>query len=171
MSTLKKTASIAVAVMTMVWAVGGVFPVANAATVDELQAQITALLAQITALQAQLSQTTGTGGTSYTFSQDLTLGSTGADVKALQQFLNAQGYAVAASGAGSVGNESTYFGALTKAALAKYKPLKELLHLSDTSDLRPEPTLPLWAPAQALELVPEPALELELSRPEREFLS
>ena len=42
MSTLKKTASIAVAVMTMVWAVG-ITP-ASAATVDELQAQITALL-------------------------------------------------------------------------------------------------------------------------------
>jgi len=54
-------------------------------------------------------------------SGDLTVGSTGAVVKDLQMFLNAAGYTVATSGAGSVGMESTYFGNATKAALAKFQ--------------------------------------------------
>ncbi|MBI1960729.1 MAG: peptidoglycan-binding protein [Candidatus Liptonbacteria bacterium] len=99
---------------------------AHGATTEELQAQITALLAQITQLQAQLSGATG-GSTapSTTFTSNLTVGSKGTDVKALQQFLNANGYAVAAAGAaGSSGNETTYFGPATKAAVAKYQAAK-----------------------------------------------
>ncbi len=90
-------------------------PSASAVTIDELQAQIQVLLAQLALLQG--SQTTG----GYTFTRNLTLGSTGADVKALQQFLNAKGFQVAATGAGSPGNETSYFGGLTKAALAKFQ--------------------------------------------------
>lgn len=95
---------------------------AAAQTSDQLQAQINALLAQISALQAQLggSSTTTTTNT-YNFTRDLTLGSTGEDVRALQQYLNAKGFTVAVSGAGSVGNESAYFGALTQAALGKFQ--------------------------------------------------
>jgi len=120
----RKISSFAISLATVVFLSGSIMPVAGAATVDELQAQITALLAQITALQAQLSSAQGTTTTSYSFTKDLTLGSTGDDVKALQQFLNAAGYQVSASGAGSVGNESTYFGSLTQAALAKYQAAK-----------------------------------------------
>jgi hypothetical protein len=97
-----------------------VLPVASAATVEELQAQIASLLAQIQALQAQLAQAQP-AAPSYTFTRDLTLGSKGDDVKALQQFLNSKGYTVASTGPGSAGNETTYFGSLTKAALAKYQ--------------------------------------------------
>ncbi|MDO8408265.1 MAG: peptidoglycan-binding domain-containing protein [bacterium] len=53
------------------------------------------------------------------FSKDLWMGATGADVKALQQYLNTHGYQITASGAGSPGYETTKFGALTKAALIK----------------------------------------------------
>jgi len=101
-------------------------PVAQGATVDELQAQIAALLAQIQSLQSQLGSAS-TGGSSVsvpTITRDLTLGSTGADVKSLQVFLNAQGYTVASTGAGSPGNETTTFGSLTKAALAKFQAAK-----------------------------------------------
>lgn len=93
---------------------------ASAQTTADLQAQIAALLAQIQALQSQLGGQQS-GGVAYNFTRDLTLGSTGNDVMQLQQFLNGKGFAVAASGAGSPGNESTYFGNLTKAALAKYQ--------------------------------------------------
>ncbi len=96
-------------------------PAANAQSTSDLQAQIAALLAQIQQLQSQLNTAQGGSSSSYSFTRDLTLGSTGADVKALQQFLNSHGAQVAASGAGSSGNESTYFGTLTKAALAKWQ--------------------------------------------------
>ncbi|MEY2665310.1 MAG: hypothetical protein RLZZ480_415 [Candidatus Parcubacteria bacterium] len=60
-------------------------------------------------------------GNAYAFGRNLTIGSVGEDVRALQQLLNAEGFIVAKSGPGSVGNESTYFGPATKAALIKYQ--------------------------------------------------
>ena len=45
----------------------------------------------------------------------------GADVKALQVYLNTHGYVIASSGAGSPGNETTKFGGATKAALIKFQ--------------------------------------------------
>lgn len=98
---------------------------AVAATTAELEAMIASLQAQISALLAQLGGTT-TGGSSYEFTRDLTVGSTGDDVKALQEWLNANGYTVAASGAGSPGSESTYFGSRTKAALAKFQAAESI---------------------------------------------
>ena len=59
--------------------------------------------------------------TTYYFTRDLTLTSTGEDVRQLQIFLNASGYTVANTGAGSPGSETTYFGTLTRAALARYQ--------------------------------------------------
>lgn len=64
-----------------------------------------------------------TAGTTL-FTRNLTVGSTGSDVKELQKFLNSKGYTVTSSGPGSVGNESTYFGPATRAALAKYQAAK-----------------------------------------------
>jgi len=62
------------------------------------------------------------GAACYSWTRDLTIGSTGADVKALQVFLNSSASTeVAASGAGSPGNETTSFGSLTQAALAKWQ--------------------------------------------------
>jgi hypothetical protein len=92
---------------------------AGAATSAELQAQIQALLAQIAALQAQLG--TGTNANCFVFARSLTLGSNGEDVRALQVWLNSNGYVVATAGPGSKGNETTYFGGLTRTALAKYQ--------------------------------------------------
>ena len=94
-------------------------PVANAQT--DLQAQINALLAQIAALQAQLASGSSSSSAACSFTRALTVGSTGDDVKCLQQYLNGAGHKVSASGAGSPGNESTYFGALTRAAVAKWQ--------------------------------------------------
>lgn len=55
------------------------------------------------------------------FTRNLTVGSRGDDVKALQVFLNSRGFKVALTGNGSVGKESTYFGPATKTALAKFQ--------------------------------------------------
>ena len=57
----------------------------------------------------------------YNFTRDLALGSRGDDVKALQQFLNFHGAQVSASGPGSPGKESIYFGRATKEALARWQ--------------------------------------------------
>ncbi len=98
-------------------------PAAQAQSSTDLQAQISALLAQIAQLQAQLGTGTGTSTATcaITFARNLTTGSVGTDVKALQQFLNAKGYMVAASGAGSMGMETMTFGSLTTKALAKFQ--------------------------------------------------
>ena len=48
-------------------------------------------------------------------------GSQGQDVRALQIFLNAEGYVVATGGTGSVGQETNFFGSLTRAALARWQ--------------------------------------------------
>lgn len=63
---------------------------------------------------------TGVGSVTCTgnFSRNLTVGDTGADVKELQQLLNARGFTVATAGApGSAGMESEYFGPATKSAV------------------------------------------------------
>lgn len=51
----------------------------------------------------------------------LRVGSSGEDVRCLQRYLNYAGYTIASSGAGSPGSESTYFGALTAAAVTRWQ--------------------------------------------------
>ena len=92
------------------------------ATVEELQAQIASLTAQLATLQAQLTAMGGgTAAGTCTFTRALYPGVSGADVKCLQQYLNGAGFAVAASGAGSAGNETQYYGPLTQAAVKKWQ--------------------------------------------------
>ncbi len=57
----------------------------------------------------------------YTFSRDLAIGSTGLDVQNLQKYLNHTGFSVAASGFGSPGYETTYFGTATQSALMRFQ--------------------------------------------------
>ncbi len=53
--------------------------------------------------------------------RDLYVGSTGADVQSLQQFLNNNGYTISSAGAGAPGHETVYFGALTRGALVRFQ--------------------------------------------------
>ncbi len=59
--------------------------------------------------------------TKYIFKQNLELGMSGRDVQELQMFLNAHGFIVAHSGPGSPGQETMYFGLLTKEALIAFQ--------------------------------------------------
>ncbi len=124
MSINKKLASAALAATTILWAVGAAaLPLANAQTTTSanLQALIASLQQQITQLTAQLNtKTTGTAtattGSSYNFgTTDLTIGSRGAGVTVLQQFLIDQGDLTAVSA------PTGYFGTLTQKALAKFQ--------------------------------------------------
>jgi len=124
---MKKIIAIATALTTVVMIAGP--SAAGAVTADELQAQINALLAQLSALQGQLATMGGTttpaavsGCTITSFTRNLSQGATGDDVKCLQIILNSSADTqVAASGVGSSGSETTYFGSLTKAAVVKFQ--------------------------------------------------
>jgi peptidoglycan hydrolase-like protein with peptidoglycan-binding domain len=56
-----------------------------------------------------------------TFTNYLKIGASGQDVKNLQIFLNSQGFTVSASGAGSPGSETSYFGPATYRSLIKFQ--------------------------------------------------
>src|SRR3989344_5995421 len=88
----------------------------SAATIAELQAMIASLSAQLAALS-------GTPvATGYQFNTNLTLNSRGTDVLNLQKVLNLSADTqVALVGAGSPGNETSFFGGLTKQAVMKFQ--------------------------------------------------
>jgi len=95
-------------------------------TADELQAKIAQILAQIAVLQEQLTVSkTGakiTGCTITSFDRNLKQGMSGNDVKCLQIILNSSADTkITAAGEGSAGQETTYFGSLTKAAVIKFQ--------------------------------------------------
>ncbi len=126
MNITNKITSVLLTATTAVWLSGFAMfvPVANAQSVTDLQSQINALLSQISALQAQLASgsSSSAGNVKCTFTRDLTVGSTGADVKCLQQYLNDGGNSsVSLSGAGSKGLETMTFGPRTMAAVAKWQ--------------------------------------------------
>lgn len=119
----KTLAQKAVAIATALTLSGMMALPAYGQTVEELQAQIQALLAQIATLQSQLAALQGSpaGGYTCTFTRPLGPGDSGDDVKCLQQSMNALGFQVAASGPGSPGNETTFYGPLTQAAVKKWQ--------------------------------------------------
>ncbi len=69
---------------------------------------------------------TSTGASSLNLTRNLSLGMTGEDVRLLQKFLNSKGFVIATTGSGSVGNETTYFGPATRAAVIKFQIAKSI---------------------------------------------
>lgn len=87
---------------------------AKAATAAELQAQIDALMAQIAALQGKTPAATTPAATACTFTKALTVGSQGADVKCLQDYLTPKYFT-------NAGGSTGYFGSVTAAAVAAWQ--------------------------------------------------
>src|SRR3989344_106815 len=114
-----KALSVFLSATTVVWLSGAAMfvPVAQAATLAELQAMLNDIQAQIAALTGGGSST----AVQCTFTRSLSQGVTGSDVQCLQRYLNGAGHQVAASGSGSPGNETTYFGGLTRAAVSSWQ--------------------------------------------------
>jgi peptidoglycan hydrolase-like protein with peptidoglycan-binding domain len=97
-------------------------------TLAELQAKINEIMAAIKKSQEQLSKiasggSTGIAGCSITsFTKTLKQGDSGEDVKCLQIILNsAADTRIAASGIGAPGNETIYFGGLTRGAVVRFQ--------------------------------------------------
>jgi hypothetical protein len=92
---------------------------ADAATIANVQASLNG---QPTSGTGSTGSTGGSASCSVSWTQDLQVGSTGAAVKSLQQILNKWPETmIAASGAGSPGNETMTFGPATKAAVIKFQ--------------------------------------------------
>ncbi|MEO7596973.1 MAG: peptidoglycan-binding domain-containing protein, partial [Candidatus Paceibacterota bacterium] len=62
----------------------------------------------------------------FQFLNNLKLGMRHSDVKELQKYLNTHGFIVSLNGFGSTGNETTYFGLKTKAAVIKFQKAKNI---------------------------------------------
>ena len=86
---------------------------AKAATAEELQAQIDALMAQISALQGSTAPA-ATPAKGCTFTRALTVGSEGADVKCLQDYLTPKYFT-------NAGGSTGYFGSVSAAAVAAWQ--------------------------------------------------
>ncbi len=113
-------ASVAVVAVAMILSLFA--PAAKAQTTEELQKMINDLMAQIAALESGSTTTSSASVCPYTWTRDLKTGATGADVKMLQSFLNADADTrVAATGAGSTGMETETFGPATAAAVSKFQ--------------------------------------------------
>ena len=83
-------------------------------TTSKAMAKVAAVAAGLAMATSMLSLAPIAHAASYTFTRSLTVGSTGADVTALQQALIAAGYSIPAGATG-------YFGAQTQSAVAKWQ--------------------------------------------------
>jgi hypothetical protein len=83
---------------------------AHAATLAELQAQVQQLMAQLSQIQGGSTATLSCGP----FTQNLTLGQSGSDVTALQNFLIRNGFTISAGATG-------YFGEQTRSAVSAFQ--------------------------------------------------
>jgi len=84
--------------------------------------QVTAVVQPVSAASANPQSSSNSSYISYgNITSGLIAGTIDPQVKALQQILNASGYPIASSGPGSKGNETSYFGPATEAALQRFQ--------------------------------------------------
>ena len=87
----------------------------------------------------------------FSFTNTLKYGMTSPEIKELQKFLNANGFIIATQGAGSLGHETTFFGAKTKQAIILFQKAQGLIgdgvigpktrgHINTPSQILPPPT-------------------------------
>jgi energy-converting hydrogenase Eha subunit E len=117
---IKKTIITATVALTMAAMIAPM--TAGALTAADLQAQINMLMSQLQGLTG--SSSTGSmpaACVGVTFTRNLTVGSTGQDVKCFQVLLNTHGFVLGASGAGSPGMETMYFGPKTLASVRAWQ--------------------------------------------------
>ena len=138
-------------------------PAAQAQTTEDLQQMINDLLAQVAALQAGTSAPAGASGVCpYTWTRDLTMGSEGADVMKLQQFLNSNpDLRVSATGAGSAGMETMYYGPATAAAVSKMQVMYRSEILTPNALVNPTGYFGASSRAKANDLCVTPVVDEE----------
>lgn len=85
--------------------------------------RVTAVAAAVAFVLSAFAVTSASAAT-CNFTLNHKLGQTGGEVKSIQQFLNANGFTVATSGAGSAGMETSSFGGKTKAAVMAFQAAK-----------------------------------------------
>lgn len=132
---IKKTVAIVTVLSVSLWIAGPVY----GQTIEELEKEIAELTAKLEALQKQLAELQAAEEEApaeeekapavtvegipegFVFEKHLYFGMTDVEVKYLQIALNHLGFKLAEEGPGSPGNETEYFGPLTKAAVIKFQ--------------------------------------------------
>jgi hypothetical protein len=129
---------LAVAFVAVAMVVAAFAPAAQAQSSEDLQQMINDLLAQVAQLQGGAAPSASADVCPYTWTRSLTTGSEGTDVMKLQEFLNANADTrVAATGAGSVGAETMYYGPATAAAVSKFQVMYRAEVLSPAGLVNP----------------------------------
>ena len=124
---MSKTVNVAFAKIAVAFvAIAMMFSVVAPASAQNLDEMSTAdLIALINQLLGETEMAAGVDAAvcPYTWTRDLSMGSTGADVMALQQFLNSmpETQVAPAGSAGSAGMETQYYGPATGAAVANFQ--------------------------------------------------
>ena len=91
-------------------------------TLTQLRAELDRLIALLAQLQAAATANSEVGE----LTRNLGVGSIGEDVRMLQRYLNNHGFVLAISGPAAPGSETTFFGELTRATLARFQAANDI---------------------------------------------